>query len=603
MKDLTRAEYEVLLRHDLVTFAGRCFQDLNPQTCLAVNWHLEVIAAKLMEVWEGKITRLIINLPPRHLKSLMASIAFPAWCLGRDPTAQILYVSYAQDLADKLARDCRGIMMSPWYRQLFPTRLAPHRQAVQEFITTRQGYRLATSTGGVLTGRGADIILIDDPLKPDEALSDAQRQACNEWYDHTLYSRLNDKRHGAIVIIMQRLHEDDLVGHVLGQEPWEILSFPAIAENDEEHPVETILGPRCFRRRQGEALHSEREPLEVLARIRRTIGEYYFAGQYQQSPAPLGGGLVKADWFKRYREGELPKRFDRIVQSWDTANKATELSDFSACTTWGVKGKDLFLLDVLRRRLEYPALKRAVREQQSRFNPTVVLIEDKASGTQLIQELITEGCYAVTRYQPTTDKVMRLHAQTAIIENGFVHIPETAAWLGEYLHELTVFPRGKHDDQADSTAQFLDWFKKPFPGQGHYEWARMQAERLANQEKDRERHRVLLEGPPFMSVQTFSGRHLQVASDGTLELSADDAEPLIRVGWRKLGEGIIDPDPSEGEQITEPDKPAGPKVEYAKGSVEWQKQQEEQRLAGIAAEEEKEKRRLARLALLLGKTL
>src|SRR5690348_4249440 len=147
----------------------------------------------------------------------MASIAFPAWCLGHDPSAQILCVSYAQDLADKLARDCRSIMTSPWYRQIFPTRLAPHRQAVQEFITTRQGYRLATSTGGVLTGRGADIILIDDPLKPEEALSDAQRKAANEWYDHTLYSRLNDKRSGAIVIIMQRLHEDDLVGHVLAQ--------------------------------------------------------------------------------------------------------------------------------------------------------------------------------------------------------------------------------------------------------------------------------------------------------------------------------------------------------------------------------------------------
>src|SRR5262249_16682250 len=152
-------------------------------------WHLEVIAAKLMEVREGKITRLIINLPPRHLKSLMASIAFPAWCLGLDPTAQILCVSYAQELADKLAHDCRGVMTSPSYQQIFAPRLAPHRQAVQEFITTRQGYRLATSTGGVLTGRGADIILIDDPLKPDEALSDVQRQACNEWYDHTLYSR------------------------------------------------------------------------------------------------------------------------------------------------------------------------------------------------------------------------------------------------------------------------------------------------------------------------------------------------------------------------------------------------------------------------------
>ena len=456
MSDLSPCEYNAILRSDFGFFAQRCFSELNPQAAFATNWHLDIIAAKLTKVREGKIRRLIINLPPRHLKSLMASIAFPAWCLGHGPSAQILCVSYAQDLADKLARDCRGIMMSRWYQQVFPTRLAPHRQAVQEFITTRQGYRLATSTGGVLTGRGADIILIDDPLKPEEALSKAQRQAANKWYDHTLYSRQNDKRHGAIVTIMQRLHEDDLIGHLLAQEPWEVLSFPAIAEGDEVHEIETIWGPQCFTRRRGEALHPDREPLEVLDRIRRTIGEYNFAGQYQQSPAPLGGGLVKADWFKRYRENELPERFDRIVQSWDSANKVTELSDFSVCTTWGVKDKNLFLIGVFRRRLEYPALKRAVREQQSLFHATVVLIEDKASGTQLIQELITDGCHGVTRYQPTGDKTMRMHAQTATIENGFFHIPETAPWLAEYLHELTVFPKGKHDDQADSTAQFLD---------------------------------------------------------------------------------------------------------------------------------------------------
>jgi predicted phage terminase large subunit-like protein len=239
-----------------------------------------------------------------------------------------------------------------------------------------------------------------------------------------------------------------------------------------------VTGPRSFTRGQGEALHPDREPVDILDRIRRTIGEYNFAGQYQQSPAPLGGGLVKEGWFRRYNEQNRPERFDRIVQSWDTANKATELSDFSVCTTWGVKGKELFLLNLFRRRLEYPALKRAVREHQVLYNANVVLIEDKASGTQLIQELIEEGCHAVTRYQPTTDKVMRLHAQTATIENGFVVIPETAPWLAEYLHEMTVFPKGKHDDQVDSTAQFLDWFKRPFPGQGFYELTRMRAEAI-----------------------------------------------------------------------------------------------------------------------------
>jgi predicted phage terminase large subunit-like protein len=456
----TLARYEALLRSDFAGFAHRAFCELNPRAGLAMNWHFEAIAAKLTAVREGRVGRLIINVPPRHLKSFLASVAFPAWVLGHDPSTQIVCASYAQDLADKLARDCRRIMVSDRYQRLFATRLSPQRQAVAEFETTAQGCRLATSVGGVLTGRGADIIIIDDPLKPEEALSQAQRQAANEWFDHTLYSRLNDKRKGAIVLIMHRLHEDDLVGHVLAQEPWEVVRFPAIAEDDEMHEIVAELESRCVIRRRGEALHPEREPLAMLEQIRRTIGEYNFAGQYQQAPAPQGGGMVKAAWFPNYAPNERPEEFDRVVQSWDTANKASELSDFSVCTSWGIKGKDLYLLHVLRRRMEYPELKRAVREQRDAFEATVVLIEDKASGTQLIQELIADGLHAVTRYQPQADKIMRMHAQTAMIENGFVHLPKEAPWLAEYLHELTAFPRGRHDDQVDSTAQMLDWFKR-----------------------------------------------------------------------------------------------------------------------------------------------
>jgi len=200
----------------------------------------------------------------------------------------------------------------------------------------------------------------------------------------------------------------------------------------------------------------------------------------------LGGGLVKEEWFKRYAESDRPESFDRTVQSWDTGNTVRELSDFSICTTWGIKGKNLYLLSVLRKRLEYPALKRAVREQQRLFDANVVLIEDKASGTQLIQELITEGFHKATRYKPDCDKIMRMHAQTGLIENGFVYIPQAAPWLAEYLHELTVFPKGKHDDQVDSTAQFLDWFKKPFPGQGIFEYYRMEFEKLQRQRETSE---------------------------------------------------------------------------------------------------------------------
>jgi len=377
---VTRAGYDWLLRQDFASFARRAFAELNPRTGFAFGWHFEIIAAQLAAVFAGRTHRLIINLPPRHLKSHLASVAFPAWCLGRNPSAQILCVSYAQELADKLSRDCRRVVASDWYRQIFPTRLSAQRQAVPEFETTAQGCRIATSVGGVLTGRGADIIIIDDPLKPEEALSDAHRESANEWFDHTLYSRLNDKHSGAIVVIMHRLHEDDLVGHVLGQENWELVRLPAIAEADETIFYDSLLGERCFERRRGEALHPAREPLAMLEQIRKTIGEYNFAGQYQQAPAPLGGGLVKAGWFRRYMAEEAPQ-FERIVQSWDTASKATELSDFSVCTSWGVLGKDIYLIDVVRRRMEYPELKRAVRAEYERWRPEVVLIEDKASGT------------------------------------------------------------------------------------------------------------------------------------------------------------------------------------------------------------------------------
>jgi predicted phage terminase large subunit-like protein len=456
---LTPNEYRAMLRSDFTAFIERSFHELNPATSFLPNWHIEVIAAELEACRRGKTKRLVINVPPRSLKSHCASVAFPAWLLGHDPSAQIIVASYAQELASKLSSDCRALFGSSFYRDLFSTRLSPNRQAVQEFVTTRNGFRLATSIGGVLTGRGADFIIIDDPLKPDEAVSDTQRKAVNDWFDHTLYSRLNNKKDGCIILIMQRLHEDDLAGHVLGLEDWKVLRFPAIAEEDETHLIQTPYGSRRFERRAGEALHPEREPLEILNHLREAQGEYNFSGQYQQAPAPFGGGMVKAEWFKIYTAADRPSKFEMVFQSWDTANKPTELSDYSVCTTWGVKENHAYLLHVFRKRLGYPELKRAVREQAEAFSSQRILIEDKASGTQLIQELVNQGMHAIKRYEPTMDKTMRMHSVTSTIENGFVHLPDKAAWLGEYLHELTSFPKGKFDDQADSTSQALDWFK------------------------------------------------------------------------------------------------------------------------------------------------
>lgn len=489
-------EYLALLQKDFYAFLERCFYELNPETEFLGNWHIEVLAAELEKCRQGETKRLIINLPPRSLKSLAASVAFVAWLLGHNPSEKIITVSYAQDLADKYAHDCRTVMMSEWYRSLFSARLSPPRQLLHDFRTTQRGFRLSTSVGGALTGRGADFIIIDDPLKPDEALSEVQRKAVNEWFDHTLLTRLNNKLTGCIILIMQRLHEDDLVGHVLERGGWKVLRFPAIAEEDETYEIQTPLGKRRFQRRAGEALHPKREPLEILRLLREAQGEYNFAGQYQQAPAPPGGGMVKAGWFKTYTTSDLPSRFELVFQSWDTANKATELSDHSVCTTWGLKHKHLYLLHVLRRRMEYPELKRAVRAQAEAWGAQNILIEDKASGTQLIQDLVDEGVHGITRYEPKTEKVLRLHSTTSTIENGFVHLPDKAEWLAEYVHELITFPYGKHDDQADSTSQALDWVKERYREPGIFVYYREEYRKLLRQQGRLEELRKLEERYP-----------------------------------------------------------------------------------------------------------
>jgi predicted phage terminase large subunit-like protein len=461
MVDLTDEEYRLILQRDFMTFIERSFLELNPEAIFHSNWHLRVLAAKLELCRQGKLRRLIVNLPPRSLKSHTVSVAFVAWLLGHDPSAQIICASYGQDLADKLARDCRTLMLSSFYQSLFTrTRLSPDKQSVNDFTTTRQGFRMSTSVGGVLTGRGADIIILDDPLKPDDALSETRRKGVNDWYDNTLLSRLNNKEQGVIIIVMQRVHQDDLVGHVLEQEGWDVLSFPAIAEVDETFLIEEIFGRKSFQRQTGEPLHAARESLETLAKIRGSIGEYNFSSQYQQRPIPLGGALIKQPWLRRYEPGSEPKEFSYIVQSWDTANKAGELNDYSVCTTWGVHQRRYFyLLNVYRRRMEFPDLLRAVKEQARRYDPRNILIEDKASGTQLIQALKAEGVYCVTPHlpQPGADKVMRVHSQTAEFESGHVLIPSDAPWLDDYVSELLAFPGGHHDDQVDSTTQALEY--------------------------------------------------------------------------------------------------------------------------------------------------
>jgi predicted phage terminase large subunit-like protein len=473
--DLTEQEFDVVLRNDLMTFLHRCFVELNPTSELSHAPHLQIMAAKLADCLLGRGSkRLIINLPPRSLKSITVSVAAVAWILGLDPTKQIICASYGQDLADKHALDTRTIMMSSFYQRLFPrTRLAPKKLAVSDFATTQHGFRMATSVGGVLTGRGGNVLILDDTMKPDEALSETKREGVNGWFDNTLLSRLNSKEDGIIIIVMQRLHQDDLVGHVLEKgDQWDILSFPAIAEHDEEHTVETAFGPFTFQRKAGDVLDPTRESKETLLAMKAAMGTYNFESQYQQNPTPIEGAMVLKAWIQRYEPSAPLPRFSTVLQSWDTANKCGELNDFSVCTTWGVHDGKRYLLHVFRERLNYPDLKRKVIELSLKYDARIVLIEDKASGTQLIQDLRADGHLMVKPYEapPQTDKVMRLHAQTAVFEGGKVLLPASASWLTEYERELTAFPGTKFDDQVDSTTQALDYLGQ---NRGMEIWAKL----------------------------------------------------------------------------------------------------------------------------------
>lgn len=446
---------QAVLRQNLSAFTERSFNEVNSGKTYRHNWHLDALAWKLTQVADGKIKRLLITLPPRSLKSVSASVALPAWILGRRPETRIICASYGLDLAVDHANACRAIMKTPWYRQLFPQmQIDPRKDTETEFRTTRGGYRLSTTVGGSLTGRGGSIIIIDDPMKAADASSEAARNRVKTWFDETLLSRLDDKKDDAIILVMQRLHVDDLAGHVLSRGDWDHLDLPAVA--DREEIIQT--GPYAFHERKiGELLQPEREPKHVLDELRASMGSAAFSAQYQQQPVPPGGNMIKWRWFATYSEPPASKEFsDKIVQSWDTASKATELADYSVCVTALVTRTSISILDVVRKRLEYPALKKLIIEQRKKWNADTVLIEDKGSGMSLIQDLKREGVYSIA-IKVTEDKIVRMSACSAKIEAGSVFLPETASWLADFRNELLAFPQGRHDDQADALSQLINW--------------------------------------------------------------------------------------------------------------------------------------------------
>lgn len=437
-----------LLRRDFPLFLRFANRELQGEDPLDWNFHLDAMIHRLDQVESGVTKRQIITLPPRHLKSVMMT-AWIAWRLGNNPSLRFIGASYGQDLADKHARDCLRIIEAPWYRRAFPA-LRLTRRSVSDFETSLGGYRLSTSVGGVLTGRGAHLVVIDDPMKADDALSEHVRKAVTDWFDNSLMSRLESQDHGSIILVMQRLHEDDLAGHLLRRGNWDELRLPAIAPADELVEV----GPgRFYRRREGHALHPERQSLKRLEEL-RDENAYVFAAQQNQDPVPIAGNWVKPEWFGTYT---VPPSTGLVVASIDTASKTNLTNDYSVIIIARVYQMRFYILDVIRRRMEFGELRSTVIAMCRQHRVQRLLIEDASSGEQLIPMLQPppDGVPFPLPCRPEGSKQVRFHAQASRIEAGEVVLPETAPWLAEFVKEVAAFPGGRFDDQADALAQLL----------------------------------------------------------------------------------------------------------------------------------------------------
>ena len=444
---------EAVLRSRFPSFLRKVFSTLSPGQPFKLGWAVEAMAYQVERVLSGDERRLIVNLPPRSLKSIAFSVALPAFALGLNPRLRIICVSYSTELAKKLANDFRAVVESDWYRRIFPgTRVGRFKNTETEIEFTERGYRLAVSVQGTLTGRGGDLIIIDDPIKPADAMSEPTRTGVNQWFLNTLLSRLDNKATGQILIVMQRVHVDDLTGFVLaGPDTWTLLKLPAIAEVREVIRIGDAL---VHQRRSGDVLWPQREPRHVLEMQRLQSGSDIFSAQYQQAPMPPGGAMIKRLWVMRY--GVIPPRTPgaRLIQSWDTASKGGAENDWSVCTTWMLQNHHHYLLHVHRARHEYPELKKRALMLAEQYRPNKILIEDTGTGTALIQELKRTGRPAIA-VRPEGDKVARMSIQSAKFEAGLVHFPESAPWLAELEAELFSFPGSRHDDQIDSISQAL----------------------------------------------------------------------------------------------------------------------------------------------------
>jgi predicted phage terminase large subunit-like protein len=443
-----------LAARGLREFVRQAWPVVEPATEFVSGWHLDAICEHLEAVTRGQIHRLLISVPPRHMKSLAVSVFWPCWEWITHPERRWLFCSYAAGLAIRDSVKCRRMVESLWYRRRWLDRfvLTSDQNEKSRFENDKAGYRIAIGVGGAATGEGGDRVVVDDPHNVREAESEIVRQSVLDWWDQVMSTRLNDPKRGAMVIVMQRVHENDLAGHVLQQGGYEELKLPAEYEGGQQV---TSIGWRDPRTELGELLWPERFGQEEVEALKRTMGSYAAAGQLQQRPAPAAGGILKRHWWKFYREA--PRPFSEVIQSWDCAFKDTRTSDFVVGQVWGRNGADKYLLDQVRGRMDCPATIQAVKRLSEKWpQAQAKLVEDKANGPAVIATLKHEivGLIAVN---PEGGKEVRAHAVSPQIEAGNVYLPDPtiAPWIGGFLDECAAFPNGAYDDQVDAMSQAL----------------------------------------------------------------------------------------------------------------------------------------------------
>ena len=458
----TQSTIRKLATMKLKYFVRKSFKTLNPSVKLLWNWHIDYLCDVLEAVYEGKINRLIINIPPRYLKSIICSVSFPAWVLGKNPTKRIIVASYSKHLAIKHSMDARQLMMQKWYKKSFPlTTIAEGMNEKNKFITTKNGFRFATSVNATLTGEGGDILIVDDPHNPVGIYNKTNRKKTINWFTGVFSSRLNNKKNGAIIIVMQRLHVEDLSGFILSKDKnkdWFLISLPAIAEEKKEY----YLFDKLYKIRDiGNVLHSKMENKNTIKRIKSELGEYNFSAQYQQNPVAMEGNMIKKSWLKYYNDSDFTNLFQKKTFSYyisvDCASGIGTENDFTAISIFFVENNKFFLKNMLRLKQPYPELKNTLIQIIEKYIPQAVIIEDKSNGSSMIQDL-QQNYNNIIAIKPIKSKECRVNDILTTLEAGNFLINDNQEWTKELEIELLSFPACKHDDQVDSISQFINWY-------------------------------------------------------------------------------------------------------------------------------------------------